>query len=203
VASTGERATADIVAALWPDRCKALVAVSGYLIGNQEAGRIPLPPKAELQWWYQFYFATERGRAGYEKYRDDFAKAHLASSPRRSGTSTMRRFCAQRDVPRQSGSRQHRDPQLSLRLGLAEGESAYANLEKRLARDSGHHGAHHHPGGDATVRHIPIPAPTPASSRVRTRTGSFAAASGTTCRKRRRRRSPTPFSKWPANDRRT
>src|SRR5262245_1243114 len=66
--------SADIVAALWPERCQALVAVSGYLIANQEAGKAPLPPKAELQWWYQFYFATERGRAGYEKYRDDFAK---------------------------------------------------------------------------------------------------------------------------------
>jgi pimeloyl-ACP methyl ester carboxylesterase len=66
--------SADIVAALWPERCKGLVAVSGYLIGNQEAGKNPLPPKAELQWWYQFYFATERGRTGYEKYRDDFAK---------------------------------------------------------------------------------------------------------------------------------
>ena len=63
--------TADIVAALWPERCKALVSVSGYLIGSQEAGKMPLPPKAELQWWYQYYFATERGRAGYEKYRHD------------------------------------------------------------------------------------------------------------------------------------
>lgn len=66
--------TANIIAALWPERCKALVSVSGYLIGSQEAGRMPLPPKNELQWWYQFYFATERGRAGYEKYRHDFAK---------------------------------------------------------------------------------------------------------------------------------
>ena len=66
--------TADIIAALWPERCKALVSVSGYLIGSQEAGKAPLPPKAELQWWYQYYFATERGRAGYDKYRHDFAK---------------------------------------------------------------------------------------------------------------------------------
>src|SRR6202022_4600223 len=69
--------TADIIAALRPERCKALVSVSGYLIGSQEAGKMPLPPKAELQWWYQFYFATERGRAGYEKYRHDFAKLIL------------------------------------------------------------------------------------------------------------------------------
>src|SRR5438067_12749804 len=66
--------TANIVAALWPARCKAMVSVSGYLIGSQEAGKMPLPPKAELEWWYQFYFATERGRAGYDKYRRDFSK---------------------------------------------------------------------------------------------------------------------------------
>src|SRR6202042_3461945 len=73
--------TADIIAALWPDRCKALVSVSGYLIGSQESGKIPLPPKAEFEWWYQFYFATERGRAGYDKYRREFAKLiwHQAS----------------------------------------------------------------------------------------------------------------------------
>jgi pimeloyl-ACP methyl ester carboxylesterase len=66
--------TANIIAALWPERCKALVSVSGYLIGSQEAGKMPLPPKAELQWWYQYYFATERGRVGYDKYRHDFSK---------------------------------------------------------------------------------------------------------------------------------
>src|SRR5205814_1956861 len=66
--------TADIMAALWPERCKAIVSVSGYLIGSQAAGRVPLPPNAELQWWYQYYFATERGRAGYEQYRRDFSK---------------------------------------------------------------------------------------------------------------------------------
>jgi pimeloyl-ACP methyl ester carboxylesterase len=66
--------TADIIAALWPERCKALVSVSGYLIGSQEVNKMPLPPEAELRWWYQYYFATERGRAGYEKYRHEFAK---------------------------------------------------------------------------------------------------------------------------------
>jgi pimeloyl-ACP methyl ester carboxylesterase len=66
--------TADIIAALWPERCTALVSVSGYLIGSQKAGEVPLPPQTELQWWYQYYFATERGRAGYDKYRHDFAK---------------------------------------------------------------------------------------------------------------------------------
>jgi pimeloyl-ACP methyl ester carboxylesterase len=72
--------TVNIVSALWPERCKATVSVSGYLIGNQEAGKMPLPPKAELEWWYQFYFATERGRLGYEKYRRDFSK--LMSLPK-------------------------------------------------------------------------------------------------------------------------
>ena len=66
--------TADIMAALWPERCKALVSVSGYLIGSPEANKKPLPPKAEYQWWYQYYFATERGGLGYDKYRHDFAK---------------------------------------------------------------------------------------------------------------------------------
>jgi pimeloyl-ACP methyl ester carboxylesterase len=66
--------TANIIAALWPERCKALVSVSGYLIGSREANKMPLTPQAELEWWYQFYFATERGHAGYEKYRRDFNK---------------------------------------------------------------------------------------------------------------------------------
>ena len=66
--------TANVIAALWPERCKAMVSVSGYLIGSQEANRTPLPPAAELQWWYQYYFATERGRAGYDANRREFAK---------------------------------------------------------------------------------------------------------------------------------
>src|SRR5271170_615329 len=66
--------SADIVAALWPERCKGLVSVSGYLIGNQQSGKVPLPPAAEYQWWYQYYFAIDRGREGYDKYRQDFAK---------------------------------------------------------------------------------------------------------------------------------
>jgi len=66
--------TANVIAALWPERCKAMVSVSGYLIGSQQAGRTPLPPAAELQWWYQYYFATARGRAGYDAYRREFAR---------------------------------------------------------------------------------------------------------------------------------
>ena len=69
--------TACIVAALRPERCRALVSVSGYLIGSQEANRMPLPPKAELQWWYQYYFATERGQPVTEIHAR-FRKAHLA-----------------------------------------------------------------------------------------------------------------------------
>src|SRR6201997_4468798 len=93
--------SADIVAALWPERCKALVSVSGYPLGNQAAGRAPLPPKAELQWWYQFYFATERGRAGYDKYRRDFAKLiWQIASPRWSvDEATFDRSAASFDNP--------------------------------------------------------------------------------------------------------
>jgi pimeloyl-ACP methyl ester carboxylesterase len=124
--------TAAIVAALWPERCKALVSVSGYLIGSQEAGKIPLPPKAELQWWYQFYFATERGRAGYEKYRDDFAKLiwQLASPKWSFDDATFARSAASLDNPDHVRVVIHN---YRWRLGLAEGESKYADLEKRLA----------------------------------------------------------------------
>jgi len=124
--------TAAIVAALWPERCKALVSVSGYLIGSQEAGKTPLPPKAELQWWYQFYFATERGRAGYEKYRDDFAKLiwQLASPKWSFDDATFARSAASFDNPDHVPVVIHN---YRWRLGLAEGESKYADLEKRLA----------------------------------------------------------------------
>ena len=124
--------TANIVAALWPERCKAMVSVSGYLIGSQEAGKMPLPPKAELEWWYQYYFATERGRAGYDKYRRDFAEAHLAA---RFAEMELRRrhLRPQCRGLRQSRSRRHRDPQLSLAARPRGGEAKYDDLEKRLA----------------------------------------------------------------------
>jgi pimeloyl-ACP methyl ester carboxylesterase len=124
--------TAAIVAALWPERCKALVSVSGYLIGNQEAGKVPLPPKAELQWWYQFYFATERGRAGYEKYRHDFAKLiwQLASPKWNFSDATFDRSAAAFDNPDHVGITIHN---YRWRLGLVAGESKYDDLEKRLA----------------------------------------------------------------------
>jgi pimeloyl-ACP methyl ester carboxylesterase len=125
--------TADIVAALWPERCKALVSVSGYLIGSQQAGKMPLPPKAELQWWYQFYFATERGRAGYEKYRHDFAKLiwQIASPKWNFDDATFDRSAASFDNPDHVGIVVHN---YRWRLGLAEGESRYDDLERQLAQ---------------------------------------------------------------------
>lgn len=124
--------TADIMAALWPERCKALVSVSGYLIGNQEAGKAPLPPKAELQWWYQFYFATERGRAGYEKYRRDFAKLiwQIASPKWNFDNAAFDRTAAAFDNPDHVAIVIHN---YRWRLGLAEGEAKYDDLEKKLA----------------------------------------------------------------------
>jgi pimeloyl-ACP methyl ester carboxylesterase len=125
--------TADILAALWPDRCKALVSVSGYLIGNQESGKLPLPPKAELQWWYQFYFATERGRVGYEKYRRDFSKLiwQLASPKWNFSDATFDRTAASFDNPDHVAIVIHN---YRWRLGLAEGEPKFDELEKRLAQ---------------------------------------------------------------------
>ena len=124
--------TADIVAALWPARCKALVSVSGYLIGSQNAGKLPLPPPAELQWWYQFYFATERGRAGYDKYRSDFAKLiWRQASPQWSfDDATFDRSAASFENPDHVDIVIHN---YRWRLGLAEGEPRYEDLERRLA----------------------------------------------------------------------
>jgi pimeloyl-ACP methyl ester carboxylesterase len=124
--------TADIIAALWPERCKALVSVSGYLIGSQASGKLPLPPKAELQWWYQFYFATERGREGYDKYRHDFAKLiwQLASPQWHFDDATFDRSAAALDNPDQVAVAIHN---YRWRLGLADGERKYDDLEKRLA----------------------------------------------------------------------
>ncbi len=124
--------TADIVAALWPERCNALVSVSGYLIGSQEAGATPLPPAAELQWWYQYYFATERGRVGYDKYRHDFSKLiwQLASPKWNFDDATFDRTAASFDNPDHVAIVIHN---YRWRLGLAEGEPKYDDLEKRLA----------------------------------------------------------------------
>ncbi|TBR39387.1 MULTISPECIES: alpha/beta fold hydrolase [Dyella] len=125
--------SADIVAALWPERVKALVSVSGYLIGSQEAGKQPLPPKAELQWWYQFYFATERGEQGYAKYTHDFARLiwQLASPQWKFDDATFDRSAVALDNPDQVALAIHN---YRWRLGLAAGEAKYAGLESRLAK---------------------------------------------------------------------
>jgi pimeloyl-ACP methyl ester carboxylesterase len=125
--------TADIIAALWPERCKALVSVSGYLIGSQAAGKIPLPPSAEFQWWYQFYFATERGEAGYGKYRRDFNKLiwRLASPKWNFDDSVFDRSAAAFDNPDHVAIVIHN---YRWRQSLAGGEPKYQDIEERLAQ---------------------------------------------------------------------
>jgi len=124
--------TADMIAALWPERCKALVSVSGYLIGSPESNKAPLPPQAELEWWYQFYFATERGRVGYDKYRHDFSKLiwQLASPKWQFDDATFDRTAASFENPDHVTIVIHN---YRWRLGLANGEAKYDHLEKRLA----------------------------------------------------------------------
>ncbi len=124
--------TANIIGALWPERCKAMVSVSGYLIGSPEANKMPLPPQAELEWWYQYYFATERGRAGYDKYRHDFAKLiwQIASPKWNFDDATFDRSAASFNNPDHVSIVIHN---YRWRLGLAEGDPQYDDLEKRLA----------------------------------------------------------------------
>lgn len=124
--------TADIIAAIWPERCRGLVSVSGYLIGSQAAGRVPLMPEDEHEWWYQFYFATERGRAGYERNRHDFARLiwRLASPRWTFDDATFDRSAAS------FGNPDHVDVVIHnyrWRLGVAEGEPRFDDLERRLA----------------------------------------------------------------------
>lgn len=125
--------TANIMAVLWPERCKAMVSVSGYLIGSQAAGKMPLPPKAELQWWYQFYFATERGREGYAKNRHDFNKLiwQLASPQWKFDDVTYDRSATAFENPDHVDIVIHN---YRWRLGLAEGEAKYDAFEKTLAQ---------------------------------------------------------------------
>jgi pimeloyl-ACP methyl ester carboxylesterase len=124
--------TANIFAALWPERTKAMVSVSGYLIGNQEAGKMPLPPQAEFEWWYQFYFATDRGRAGYEKYRREFSRLiwQIASPKWNFDDATFNRSATAFDNPDHVDIVIHN---YRWRLSLAKGEPKYDDLEKRLA----------------------------------------------------------------------
>jgi pimeloyl-ACP methyl ester carboxylesterase len=124
--------SACIIAALWPERCKALVSVSGYLIGGQEAGKKPLPPSAEYQWWYQYYFATERGRIGYEKYLRDFTKLiwQTASPKWNFDDATFDRSAASFDNPDHVSIVIHN---YRWRLDLEKGEPRYEDWENRLA----------------------------------------------------------------------
>ena len=124
--------SANIVAALWPERASGLVSVSGYLIGSQEAGKVPLPPEAELQWWYQYYFATERGRAGYDKYRHKFARLiwQTASPKWTFDDETFDRSAASFDNPDHVEIVTHN---YRWRLGLADSEADYLELETQLA----------------------------------------------------------------------
>jgi len=124
--------TANVVAALWPGRCTAMVSVSGYLIGSQAANQAPLPPSAELAWWYQFYFATERGRAGYDTYRREFARLiwRTASPKWNFDDATFNRSAASFDNADHVSIVIH---DYRWRLGLADGEARYDDLEHQLA----------------------------------------------------------------------
>ncbi len=179
--------TTNIIAALWPERCKALVSVSGYLIGSPDSNKRPLPPNAEIAWWYQYYFATERGRAGYEKYRHDFAKLiwRLASPKWDFDDATYDRTAASFDNPDHVSIVIHN---YRWRLGLAEGEPKYDEARSSPC-----------PPLPLKVmpmaRHTPTAAPMPGNSRANMRTGSSRAASGTICLKKRPRPSPKLSSK--------
>ena len=193
--------TANIVAALWPERCKAMVSVSGYLIGSQAAGKTPLPPAAELQWWYQFYFATERGRAGYDKYRHDFSKLiwQLASPKWNFDDATFDRSAAAFDNPDHVAIVIHN---YRWRLGLAEGEAEIRRSGKAACRCAGDRRADHHDGRRRQRRAAPR------ACRLRQEilrqirsTAPSQAASATTCRRKRRRLSRKRSSTSPERDR--
>jgi pimeloyl-ACP methyl ester carboxylesterase len=194
--------TANIVAALWPERVKAMVSVSGYLIGSQEAGRMPLPPKAELEWWYQFYFATERGRAGYDKYRREFSKLiwQLASPKWQFEDATFARSAAAFDNPDHVAIVIHN---YRWRLGIADGERKYDELEKRLAAAPVISVPSITMEGDANGAPRLDPAAYAKKSPASTSTGLSRAASGTTCRRKHRRplRKPSSTSPPPQADR--
>ena len=163
-----------------------MVSVSGYLIGSQESGKMPLPPKAELQWWYQFYFATERGRTGYDEYRHDFAKLiwQIASPKWDFDDATFDRSAASFDNPDHVSIVIHN---YRWRLGLAEGEPKYAELEKRLAAGPVIRCQPLPLKVMPMVPHTRTPVFMPRNSRANMRTGSSRAASGTICLRKPRR----------------
>ncbi len=183
--------TADIMAAVWPERCKGLVSVSGYLIGSPEANRAPLPPAGELAWWYQFYFATERGRAGYDKYRRDFANL-IWKRPRPGGNSAARRSTG--PPPRStirimsrslsiitagaSASRMARRNMTTWKSGWRRRPSSACQQSRSKAM--------------RTLHRTGLPHPMPASFRADISTGTSLAVSVTTYRRKRRRRLRRP-----------
>jgi pimeloyl-ACP methyl ester carboxylesterase len=125
--------TAVIMAALWPERCKAVVAVSGYLITNLKANQQPLPPQAELGWWYQYYFATERGKLGYSQNRYEFNKLiwKNASPKWNFDDATFSRTAAAFNNPDHVSIVIHN---YRWRLSLAGGEPRYEDLEQKLSQ---------------------------------------------------------------------
>ena len=187
--------TACIVAALWPERCDGLVSVSGYLIGSQAAGKQPLPPEAEHQWWYQYYFATERGRAGYDKYRREFAKLiwRTASPQWNFDDATFDRSAASFDNPDHVADR---DSQLSLAAGPGRRRSANTT-SSRTGSPRGPSLTYPRSRSRATRTgpHIRTRVRTPRSSPARIHTGPSREASDTTSPRKLRTRFPTPFSK--------
>lgn len=183
--------TAAIVAALWPERCKSLVSVSGYLIGSVAANKMPLPPKAEFEWWYQFYFATERGRAGYEKYRNDFAKLiwQLASPKWNFDDATFDRSAAAFDNP----------DHVSIVIHNYRGGSVWPKASPCMTDWNGSlpqvRSLACPPSPlkvTPTVHRTRTPVRMPGNSQANTRTGSSPVASATTCLKRPRGPSPQP-----------
>jgi hypothetical protein len=172
-----------------------MVSVSRYLIGSVEANRMPLPRKAQLEWWYQFYFATKRGRAGYEKYRREFSKLiwQLASPRWNYDDATFDRSAASFDNPDHVQIVIHN---YRWRLGLAEGEAKYANLEKRLAAGPSSACQPSHLKVIPMVCRIRNRAPMRRNSQVNTRTRPSRVASATTYRRKRQRHSPRRSSRW-------
>jgi pimeloyl-ACP methyl ester carboxylesterase len=183
--------TANIIAALWPERCKAMVSVSGYLIGSQESGKMPLSPNAELQWWYQFYFATERGRLGYDKNRHDFAKLiwKQASPKWNFDDATFERSAQAFNNPDHIDIAIHN---YRWRLALAQGEPKYDDLE------SGSPKVRSSPFQPLpwkvtrTAHRTPTQVPMPRNSQANMSIGISRAASAIICLKKLRRRLPKP-----------
>ena len=124
--------TAVVMAALWPERLQGLVSVSGYIIINLESNLKPLPPKAELGWWYQYYFATERGKSGYAQNTYEFNKQiwKLASPLWNFDKATYDQSAQSFDNPDHVAIVIHN---YRWRQSTEAGEAKYDSLEKKLA----------------------------------------------------------------------